>query len=47
MDYVVYHYDYAGNLLDSLLSTPSHYRPLKSREPDNVRSAEHGEWIDS
>ena len=47
MEYIVYHYDHDGNLLDSLLIAPPHYRPLSSREPVDVRSGKHSTWRES
>ena len=47
MEYIVYHFDHDGNLLDSLLIAPPHYRPLNSREPVDVRSGKHSSWMQS
>ena len=47
MEYVLYQFDYRGMLLDSIVLSPSHYRPLTTREPRDRRSDEHVAWWES
>lgn len=45
-EYIIYHYDLSGSLLDSLRIAPPHYRPLSSKEP-SVQSDDYVPWMQS
>ena len=45
-EYIVYHYDLSGTLLDSLRIASPHYRPLSSKEP-SVQSDDYVPWMQS